>query len=38
MASKMVEYSSSDSPYKLDEKHGDGHSPNIVGTLRSLKA
>jgi len=38
MTRKMVDYSSQDSPYILDENHGDGYSLDIVDTLRSLKA
>jgi len=34
----MVDYSSRDSPYKLDKKHGDEYSPHVTDTLRSLKA
>jgi len=37
MNNKMVDYSSQDSPYRSDEHHGDGYSPDIVDTLRSLK-
>jgi len=33
----MVEYSSRDSPYILDEKHGDEYSPHKENSLRSLK-
>lgn len=38
MTSKMINYSSRDSSYRLDEKHGDGYSPDIANTLRSLEA
>jgi len=38
MTSKMVDYSSQDYPYRSDEQHGDGYSPDIADTLRSLKA
>ena len=34
----MVDSSSRDSPYILDEQHGDEYSPDITDTLRSLKA
>lgn len=34
----MVNYSSHDSPYRLDEQHSDEYSPNIVDRLRSSKA
>ena len=37
MTSKMVDYSSRDSPYRLDEQHRDDYSPDIKNTLRSLK-
>jgi len=37
MNTKMVDYISLDSPYRSDEQHGDGYSPNIATTLRSLK-
>lgn len=37
MTRRMVDYSSCDSPYILDEKHGDGYSPSIEDTVRSLK-
>jgi len=33
----MVDYSSRDSPYRPNEKHGDEYSPHIANTLRSLK-
>ena len=33
----MVDYSSRDSPYRSNEKHGDQYSPHIADTLRSLK-
>ena len=33
----MVNYNSWESPYRLDKQHGDGHSPDIADTLRSLK-
>lgn len=35
--SKMVDYSSRESPCRLDEQHGDGYSPDMADTLRSLK-
>ena len=38
MTSKMVDYSSRDFPYGLDEKCGVGNSSNLVETLRILKA
>ena len=38
MTRKVVEYSSCDSPYKLDEQHVDQYSPHIEDTLRILKA
>jgi len=37
MTRKMVNYSSHDSPYKLVGKQGDGYSPDITDTLRSLR-
>jgi len=37
MTSKMVEYSSRDSPYGSDEQCGVGHSSDLADTLRSLK-
>lgn len=37
MISTMVDYSSRDPPYGLDEDHGGGHSSNLIDTLRSLK-
>jgi len=37
MTSKMVDYSSCDSPCRLIWQHGDGYSPDIVDTLRSLR-
>lgn len=37
MASNMVDYSSQDFPYRSYKKHGDGYSPHIEDTLRSLK-
>jgi len=33
----MADYNSLDSPYRLDEQHGEGYSPEIADTLRSLK-
>jgi len=33
----MVDYNSPNFPYRSNEKHGDGHSPGITDTLRSLK-
>jgi len=38
MISKMVNYSSRDSPYESDEQHGVGNSSDREDTLRSLKA
>jgi len=38
MTYKMVEYSSHDSPNKLDEHHGDEYSPKIIDTFRSFKS
>ena len=38
MTSKMVDYSSRDSPYRSYEQHGEGYSPDITDTLRNLKS
>ena len=38
MTSIMVDYSSCDSPYRSVEQQGDEYSPDIVDTLRILKA
>ena len=38
MTSKMIDYSSWDSPYGSDEERGVGHSYNLEDTLRSLIA
>lgn len=38
MTRKMVYYSSQDSPYGSNEKHGVGNSSDLVDTLRILKA
>lgn len=37
MTINMVDYNSRDSPYRPDEHHGEGYSPDIAKTLRSLK-
>ena len=37
MTSKMVDYSSRDSPYVSDEQCGVGYSTDLAETLRSLK-
>jgi len=37
MTSKMVDYSSQDSPYGLNEQCGVGNSSDLAKTLRSLK-
>lgn len=37
MTKKMVDYSSQDSPYRLNEQHIDEYSPDIADTLRILK-
>ena len=37
MTRKMVEYNSHDFPYISNEQYGDGYSPDIADTLRSLK-
>lgn len=37
MTSKMVDYSSRDSPYGSDEQCGVGNSYDLADTLRSLK-
>ena len=37
MTSKMVDYSSRDSPYGSNEKRGVGNSSDLVDTLRSIK-
>ncbi len=37
MTRNIVYYNSQDSPYASNEKHGIGHSFDLVDTLRSLK-
>jgi len=38
VTNRIVDYSSRDSPYRLDEKPREEYSPDIAYTLRSLKA
>lgn len=38
MTRRMVDYSSRDSPYRSNKKHGDEYSPDMADTLRRLEA